>query len=67
MVLTGVNKAKLITVYKPEDGGITHATVGFAGFYGALAGMSAEGITGTLLISKQYNCLTDSLFLYLSA
>lgn len=42
---TGVNKAKLITVYKPEDGGITHATVGFAGFYGALAGMSAEGIT----------------------
>ena len=47
-VSIGINKAKLITVYKPEDGGIAHATVGFAGLYGALAGMSAEGITGTV-------------------
>ncbi|XP_062518697.1 uncharacterized protein LOC134193864 [Corticium candelabrum] len=42
---TGVNKAKLVAVYKPDDGAIAHATVGFAGLYGALAGMSAEGLT----------------------
>ena len=46
IIVTGVNKAKLVAVYKPDDGAIAHATVGFAGLYGALAGMSAEGLTG---------------------
>jgi len=41
---TGVAKNKLITVFHPP-GAIVHATVGFAGLYGALTGMSAAGLT----------------------
>jgi hypothetical protein len=41
---TGVSDFKLITVYHPEDGH-AHATVGFAGLWGALTGMSAAGLT----------------------
>jgi len=43
---TGIAQNKLVTVFHPPEGsGFTHATVGFAGLYGALAGMSAQGIT----------------------
>ena len=45
----GINKLKVITVYKPSDGAYAHATVGFVPLYGALAGMSASGITGITL------------------
>lgn len=41
---TGIAKYKLIAVYKP-NGQVAHATVGFAGLPGALAGMSAAGLT----------------------
>lgn len=41
---TGINKYKLVTVFHPP-GGIAHATVGFAGVWGALTGMSAAGLT----------------------
>ncbi|KNC55383.1 uncharacterized protein AMSG_11041 [Thecamonas trahens ATCC 50062] len=42
---TGANTGKVVTVFKPNDGGVAHATFGFIGFYGALAGVSAEGIS----------------------
>jgi len=42
---TGIARAKLISVYHPNDGKYTHATCGFAGMIGALAGMSSKGIT----------------------
>jgi len=41
---TGIATNKLITVFHPPNAYV-HATVGFAGLYGALTGMSAEGIT----------------------
>jgi len=41
---TGISHNKLVTVWHPE-GKIAHASLGFAGLYGALAGMSAEGLT----------------------
>ncbi len=41
---TGVSKHKVISVYK-ITGGIPYASVGFAGIFGALTGMSAAGIT----------------------
>jgi len=40
----GFSKFKLITVYK-IDRKIPHVTFGFSGVIGALAGMSAKGIT----------------------
>ena len=46
VVDSGVSVSKLITVYHPPDRSRTaHATVGFAGFVGAIAGMSARGVT----------------------
>jgi hypothetical protein len=43
---SGVSTAKLVTViHPPEPGRITHATVGFAGFLGAIAGQSSAGLT----------------------
>ena len=46
VVDSGVSVSKLVTVYHPpEPGRAAHATVGFAGFVGAIAGMSATGIT----------------------
>ena len=45
---SGFGKGKLITVFHPpEDGRTPYATIGFAGFIGAIAGMSAAGITVT--------------------
>jgi hypothetical protein len=43
----GIAKHKLVTVFHspPAAGGIPHATVGWAGFLGAITGMSAEGVT----------------------
>eukprot|EP01125_Pyxidicula_operculata_P012821 TRINITY_DN4222_c0_g1_i1.p1 TRINITY_DN4222_c0_g1~~TRINITY_DN4222_c0_g1_i1.p1 ORF type:complete len:539 (+),score=86.22 TRINITY_DN4222_c0_g1_i1:198-1619(+) len=41
---TGINKHKLVTVYKIK-GKIPYATVGFAGLVGSLAGISAAGLT----------------------
>jgi hypothetical protein len=41
---TGIAKYKLITIHHPS-GGHAHATVGFAGIWGALTGMSSQGIT----------------------
>lgn len=40
----GVNAYKLITVHHPADGH-AHCTVGFAGIWGAMAGMSSQGLT----------------------
>jgi len=43
---TGIAENKLITVFHPPPyEGVPHATVGFAGLYGALTGMSSAGIT----------------------
>lgn len=41
---TGINKYKLVTVHHPP-GKAAHATFGFVGLYGALAGMSEHGVT----------------------
>lgn len=41
----GINEYKLVTVHHPPDGGIAHATVGFAGIWGSMAGMSAAGLS----------------------
>ena len=40
----GINQYKLLTVHHPKDG-VAHVTVGFAAVWGALAGMSAEGLS----------------------
>jgi len=42
---TGIAQYKLITVFHPNDGKYAHATCGFAGLIGALAGMSSQGLT----------------------
>jgi len=42
---TGINKNKLVTVFNPDDGKNSHLTLGFAGLYGALTGMSSQGIS----------------------
>lgn len=48
VVDSGVSRAKLITVYHPPEAGrAAYATFGFAGFLGAIAGMSARGVTVT--------------------
>lgn len=41
---TGISKYKLITVHRPPDG-YAHATFGWAGIFGALTGISSQGIT----------------------
>jgi len=41
---TGIHDERLITVCRPEDG-IPFVTVGYTGIIGALAGLSARGIT----------------------
>lgn len=41
---TGINKNKLITVWK-ITGTIPHATLGYPGIIGALTGMSKAGLT----------------------
>eukprot|EP00054_Salpingoeca_dolichothecata_P025806 m.182208 g.182208 ORF g.182208 m.182208 type:complete len:486 (+) comp25474_c0_seq1:957-2414(+) len=41
---TGINKYKLVTVYHPPNK-TAHVTFGFAAMFGALAGMSAKGLT----------------------
>ena len=40
----GINEYKLLTVHHPP-GGNSHVTVGFAGIWGAMAGMSSQGLT----------------------
>jgi hypothetical protein len=40
----GINKYKLLTVHHPASGN-AHVTVGFAAIWGAMAGMSAKGLT----------------------
>ena len=42
---TGINKHKLVMVTVPDDGAIPSVSLGFVGLYGALAGMSAKGLT----------------------
>jgi hypothetical protein len=43
---TGINTYKLVTVYHPPEANMhAHATFGFGGLIGALAGISAAGIT----------------------
>lgn len=43
---TGLDQHKLVTVSHPPEAGLhAHATFGFAGLAGALAGMSAAGLT----------------------
>lgn len=41
---TGLSTNKLITVHHPPNG-YSHATVGWAGVWGAIAGMSSQGLT----------------------
>ena len=40
----GINEYKLLTVHHPATGN-AHVTVGFAGIWGAMAGMSSKGLT----------------------
>ena len=40
----GLQKYKLITIHHPPDG-YSHATFSWAGVWGAMTGMSAEGLT----------------------
>jgi hypothetical protein len=40
----GINKYKLLTIHHPADGN-AHVTIGFAGIWGAMAGMSVKGLT----------------------
>jgi len=40
----GVQKYKLVTVHHPEDG-YPHAVVSYSGVYGAITGLSSEGIS----------------------
>lgn len=40
----GINEYKLLTVHHPPNGN-SHVTVGFAGIWGAMAGMSSKGLT----------------------
>jgi Acyl-coenzyme A:6-aminopenicillanic acid acyl-transferase len=42
---TGINTHKLITVWSPSDGGYAHAAFGYTALYGALAGMSSQGVS----------------------
>ena len=42
---TGISKHKLITIYNTTTDKNMYTTVGFAGYFGALAGMSNKGIT----------------------
>lgn len=40
----GINQYKLLTVHHPPSG-YAHVTIGFAGIWGAMAGMSSQGLT----------------------
>lgn len=44
---SGISKYKLVTVHHPPKGSKTfsHATVGWAGIWGAITGMSSQGLT----------------------
>ena len=42
---TGISKHKLITIYDLDSDDDVYATVGFAGYFGSLAGMNRHGIT----------------------
>eukprot|EP00003_Mantamonas_plastica_P014101 TRINITY_DN2450_c0_g1_i2.p2 TRINITY_DN2450_c0_g1~~TRINITY_DN2450_c0_g1_i2.p2 ORF type:complete len:299 (+),score=110.28 TRINITY_DN2450_c0_g1_i2:442-1338(+) len=42
---TGIAQFKCVTVYHPTDTGYPHATFGFMGMWGALAGMSSQGLS----------------------
>ena len=45
---SGVSRAKLVTVYHPPEAGrAAYASIGFAGFVGAIAGMSERGVSVT--------------------
>ena len=55
---TGVSKSKLVTVFHPTDGGFAHATIGFAGLWGAIAGMSSQGLSvHEANLESKYNTL----------
>lgn len=41
----GLNKYKTVIVYRPNDGAHFHATVGYAPLWGAITGMSSQGLT----------------------
>eukprot|EP00595_Chromulina_sp_UTEXLB2642_P002039 CAMPEP_0196764074 /NCGR_PEP_ID=MMETSP1095-20130614/5326_1 /TAXON_ID=96789 ORGANISM="Chromulina nebulosa, Strain UTEXLB2642" /NCGR_SAMPLE_ID=MMETSP1095 /ASSEMBLY_ACC=CAM_ASM_000446 /LENGTH=395 /DNA_ID=CAMNT_0042118681 /DNA_START=377 /DNA_END=1564 /DNA_ORIENTATION=- len=41
---TGISMYKLVTIYHPSNG-YSHATIGWAGVWGALTGMSSQGLT----------------------
>ena len=41
---TGISKYKLITIHRPSNG-YAHATIGWVGIWGALTGISSQGIT----------------------
>ena len=51
---TGINRHKLVTVHHPPEPGLfAHATFGFGGLIGALAGLSAAGrATGPRSVSR---------------
>lgn len=43
---TGFSKNKLVTIYHPvNDKAVAHATIGWAGVWGAITGISAKGLT----------------------
>ena len=55
---TGIAKQKLLVVHHPPRG-IAHVDIGWAGVWGALAGMSAAGITVHKPMESVMSLLTD--------
>lgn len=41
---SGISTSKLITIHRPQNG-YAHATIGWAGIWGAITGISSKGIT----------------------
>ena len=46
VVLTGINKYKMVIVNVPKDSSYPSVSITFAGLYGTIAGMSSMGLTG---------------------
>lgn len=45
-VIVGINKYKMVTVNVPKDSAFPSVSIGYAGLYGTIAGMSSQGLTG---------------------
>jgi len=63
-VIVGINKYKMVTVNVPKDSVFPSVSIGYAGLYGTIAGMSSQGLSGMvhlcLLYSKNLSDPTSS-------